>query len=147
MSAFPPTDEPQLALRVLMMPRDTNHQGTIFGGIILSMIDQAAGVVAARRARGGCGVHQRLARGQEPQAFHQRGRGGQRQLAAVQGAEHLAQRVQHLQEDIHHRRVQGRAAVAQAVEHVLGLVRDGDHRLSRPEDISRLLAFVDELCG
>ena len=27
------------------------------------------------------------------------------------------------------------------------LVRDGDHRLSRPEDIDRLLAFVDELCG
>ena len=30
---------------------------------------------------------------------------------------------------------------------VFSLVRDGDHRLSRPEDIDRLLAFVDELCG
>ena len=28
---------------------------------------------------------------------------------------------------------------------VFSLVRDGDHRLSRPEDIARLLAFVEEL--
>ena len=48
MSACPPTDEPQLALRVLMMPRDTNHQGTIFGGIILAYIDQG-GYVEARK--------------------------------------------------------------------------------------------------
>lgn len=48
MSLFPPTDAPQLALRVLMMPRDTNHQGTIFGGIILAHIDQA-GYIEARR--------------------------------------------------------------------------------------------------
>jgi acyl-CoA thioesterase YciA len=48
MSAFPPTDVPQLALRVLMMPRDTNHQGTIFGGIILAYVDQA-GYVEARK--------------------------------------------------------------------------------------------------
>ena len=44
---FPPIAEPRLALRVLMMPRDTNHQGTIFGGIILAHIDQA-GYVEAR---------------------------------------------------------------------------------------------------
>ncbi|MEM1167433.1 MAG: acyl-CoA thioesterase [Planctomycetota bacterium] len=30
------------AIRVVMMPRDTNPQGTIFGGVILSLIDQAA---------------------------------------------------------------------------------------------------------
>jgi acyl-CoA thioesterase YciA len=36
-----------LALRVVMMPRDTNPQGTIFGGILLSYIDQA-GAVSAR---------------------------------------------------------------------------------------------------
>lgn len=30
---------------------------------------------------------------------------------------------------------------------VFSLVRDGDHRLSRPQDIDRLLAFVEELCG
>ena len=35
-------------MRVLMMPRDTNHLGTIFGGVILSYIDQA-GFVEARR--------------------------------------------------------------------------------------------------
>ncbi len=35
------------ALRVIMMPRDANVYGTIFGGIILSYIDQA-GFVEAR---------------------------------------------------------------------------------------------------
>jgi acyl-CoA thioesterase YciA len=39
-------DEP--AIRVLMMPRDTNAHGTIFGGVILSYIDQA-GAIEARR--------------------------------------------------------------------------------------------------
>ena len=44
-----------IAIQVVMMPRDTNPRGTIFGGVILSYIDQA-GVVGARRAvldRGG----------------------------------------------------------------------------------------------
>ena len=41
-------EEFQPAIRVVMMPRDTNPLGTIFGGIILSYIDQA-GVVEARR--------------------------------------------------------------------------------------------------
>ena len=36
------------SLRVTMMPRDTNLHGTIFGGIILSYIDQA-GAVHARK--------------------------------------------------------------------------------------------------
>ena len=40
--------ELQPAIRVIMMPRDTNPMGTIFGGIILSYIDQA-GAVEARR--------------------------------------------------------------------------------------------------
>ncbi len=34
------------AIRVLMMPRDTNAHGTIFGGHILSLIDQAGAVAA-----------------------------------------------------------------------------------------------------
>ena len=38
----------QPAIRVIMMPRDTNPMGTIFGGIILSYIDQA-GAVEARK--------------------------------------------------------------------------------------------------
>ena len=44
----PPSSEP--AIRVVMMPRDTNGQGTIFGGVILSLIDQAAYVEAMRQA-------------------------------------------------------------------------------------------------
>ena len=43
----PPTTEP--AIRVVMMPRDTNGQGTIFGGVILSLIDQAAYVEGIRQ--------------------------------------------------------------------------------------------------
>ncbi|HSP15920.1 MAG TPA: acyl-CoA thioesterase [Thermoanaerobaculia bacterium] len=43
---LPKWNEP--AIRVLMMPRDTNAYGTIFGGIILSYIDQA-GAIEARR--------------------------------------------------------------------------------------------------
>ncbi len=35
------------AIRVMMMPRDTNATGTIFGGVLLSYIDQA-GAIAAR---------------------------------------------------------------------------------------------------
>jgi acyl-CoA thioesterase YciA len=37
-----------LAIQVVMMPRDTNPHGTIFGGVILSYIDQA-GAIGARR--------------------------------------------------------------------------------------------------
>jgi acyl-CoA thioesterase YciA len=36
-----------LALKAVMMPRDTNPHGTIFGGVLLSYIDQA-GAVGAR---------------------------------------------------------------------------------------------------
>ncbi|TNF71758.1 MAG: acyl-CoA thioesterase [Acidobacteria bacterium] len=36
------------AIRVTMMPKDTNALGTIFGGIILSYIDQAGAVEAHR---------------------------------------------------------------------------------------------------
>lgn len=37
-------------LRVTMLPRDTNAHGTIFGGVILSHIDLAGGIAAARTA-------------------------------------------------------------------------------------------------
>lgn len=36
------------AIRLTMMPRDTNAHGTVFGGIILSYIDLAGGVEAVR---------------------------------------------------------------------------------------------------
>lgn len=42
------SDDMQPAIRMVMMPADTNPMGTIFGGIILSFIDQA-GMVGARR--------------------------------------------------------------------------------------------------
>ncbi len=39
------------AIRITMMPRDTNAHGTVFGGIILSYIDIAGGVEAVRHTR------------------------------------------------------------------------------------------------
>ena len=36
------------SIRVIMMPKDTNAYGTIFGGVILSFIDQAGAVEAHR---------------------------------------------------------------------------------------------------
>ena len=45
MNPLPPAEYPfdkQPAMRAVMMPRDTNALGTIFGGVILSMIDLAA---------------------------------------------------------------------------------------------------------
>ena len=62
MSEPPPTDSApspppdtgpvQPAIRVIMMPKDTNALGTIFGGIILSYIDQAGAVEASRHVAG-----------------------------------------------------------------------------------------------
>lgn len=50
MSRSAKTSTPEPAIRVVMMPRDTNAEGTIFGGVILSLIDQAAYVEAMRQA-------------------------------------------------------------------------------------------------
>lgn len=44
-------DKPQPAIRVVMMPRDTNPMGTVFGGIILSYIDQAGAVEARQHTK------------------------------------------------------------------------------------------------
>ena len=52
---MPPADErpaPVPAIRVVMMPKDTNALGTIFGGVILSYIDQAGAVEAHRTCPG-----------------------------------------------------------------------------------------------
>ena len=48
------SDHPEFkpALRVIMMPRDSNKMGTIFGGVILSYIDQAGAIEAHRGAPG-----------------------------------------------------------------------------------------------
>lgn len=39
------------ALRIVLLPRDTNSQGTIFGGVILSHIDIAGAVEAHRHTK------------------------------------------------------------------------------------------------
>jgi acyl-CoA thioesterase YciA len=45
-----PAGEP--AVRVVAMPADTNPYGDIFGGWLMSIMDSAAGTVAARYSRG-----------------------------------------------------------------------------------------------
>ena len=42
----------QPVLRVVPMPADVNQHGDIFGGWIMSQVDIAGGVLAARKARG-----------------------------------------------------------------------------------------------
>src|SRR6266576_3278487 len=37
------------AIRITLLPRDTNSRGTIFGGVILSYIDTAGAIEAHRR--------------------------------------------------------------------------------------------------
>ena len=63
-SAPPKWSEP--AIRVLMMPRDTNAHGTIFGGVILSYIDQA-GAIEARRQ----GSHHMVTVSMDKVVFHE----------------------------------------------------------------------------
>jgi len=41
----------ELAIRVTMLPRDTNGMGTIFGGVILAHVDMAGAIQARRVAR------------------------------------------------------------------------------------------------
>ena len=66
-----PTDR-HLALKVVMMPRDTNPQGTIFGGVILSYIDQAGAVGASHEIRrAGWPELPMLAVGMKSVEFHQ----------------------------------------------------------------------------
>jgi acyl-CoA thioesterase YciA len=48
-----PSHARYLALKAVMMPRDTNQHGTVFGGVLLSYIDQAGAV----------GAHYEIARG------------------------------------------------------------------------------------
>lgn len=49
---MPDAPEFKPALRSIMLPRDTNQYGTVFGGVILSYLDQA-GFIEARKH----GVH------------------------------------------------------------------------------------------
>ncbi|WP_084277476.1 acyl-CoA thioesterase [Novosphingobium sp. B1] len=45
-----PQGEP--AIRITAMPADANPAGDIFGGWLMAQMDMAAGIVAARRAKG-----------------------------------------------------------------------------------------------
>lgn len=45
------TTQRDAAIRLTMMPRDTNAHGTVFGGVILSYIDVAGGVEAVRHTK------------------------------------------------------------------------------------------------
>jgi acyl-CoA thioesterase YciA len=54
------------AIRVLLLPKDTNAYGTIFGGVILSHIDLAS-AIEARRA----GPHRFVTRAMREVEFHQ----------------------------------------------------------------------------
>lgn len=47
--------EPYTAIQVVMMPKDTNPHGTIFGGVLLANIDMAGAIAAQREVmlRGG----------------------------------------------------------------------------------------------
>jgi acyl-CoA thioesterase YciA len=47
-----PRPSGELALQTIAMPKDTNANGDIFGGWLLSQMDLACGVAAARVARG-----------------------------------------------------------------------------------------------
>ena len=49
-----PQEEPggELTIRVVAMPADTNANGDIFGGWVLSRMDQAGGIAAVDRTQG-----------------------------------------------------------------------------------------------
>lgn len=47
----PLAEERSLAIKIVMMPADTNPQGTIFGGVILSYLDLAGSVGAQHEIR------------------------------------------------------------------------------------------------
>ena len=48
------TEKPRgtLTVRISAMPADTNANGDIFGGWVLSRMDQAGGIAGVERARG-----------------------------------------------------------------------------------------------
>ncbi len=65
------------AIRVTAMPRDTNAYGDIFGGWLMSIMDSAAGLTAARLSKGravtvamdGMQFHQPVKVGQEVSVY------------------------------------------------------------------------------
>ena len=63
---LPTTVAPQPAIRVILMPKDTNALGTIFGGVILSHIDLASAVEARKAA-----PHRYVTKAMHEVEFHQ----------------------------------------------------------------------------
>ena len=59
--------EKTAALRVSLLPRDTNRHGTIFGGVILSHID-LAGAIEARES---CGPYNFVTVAMDKVVFHE----------------------------------------------------------------------------
>ena len=55
------------AIRITLLPRDTNPQGTIFGGIILAYIDMAGAIEAHRRT----GIERFVTMAMREVIFHQ----------------------------------------------------------------------------
>jgi len=53
------------AIKVLLLPKDTNAMGTIFGGVILSNIDLASAVEARK-----CGAHRYVTKAMREVEFH-----------------------------------------------------------------------------
>jgi len=51
-NASPEEPHGELTVRLTAMPADTNANGDIFGGWVLSQMDQAGGIAAAERAQG-----------------------------------------------------------------------------------------------
>ena len=49
---FPEIPQGQLTVRISAMPADTNANGDIFGGWVLSRMDQAGGIASVERAQG-----------------------------------------------------------------------------------------------
>ncbi len=67
----PPGNDRFLAIKVVMMPADTNPHGTIFGGVVLSYIDQAGSVAAQHEIRqAGWPLQQMVLVGMDRVEFH-----------------------------------------------------------------------------
>lgn len=60
------SDAKDPALRITLLPRDTNRHGSIFGGIILSHID-LAGAIEARKT---CGLYNFVTVAMDKVVFH-----------------------------------------------------------------------------
>ena len=50
--ALPDQPHGELTVRLIAMPADTNANGDIFGGWVMSQMDQAGGIAAVERAQG-----------------------------------------------------------------------------------------------